>query len=128
DRHDAADGEAVARHPGPAGERRPGVIPMAFEYQRAASVEDALAKLSAANGTGKLLAGGHSLIPLMKLRLSEPQVLIDIGRIPELSGIRETDGKIEIGALTVHHAVATSALVREQCPVVAEAAYAIGDP
>jgi carbon-monoxide dehydrogenase medium subunit len=104
------------------------VIPMAFEYQRAASVEDALAKLSAANGTGKLLAGGHSLIPLMKLRLSEPQVLIDIGRIPELSGIRETDGKIEIGALTVHHAVATSALVREQCPVVAEAAYAIGDP
>lgn len=104
------------------------MIPAAFEYQRAASVDDALAKLAASNGSGKLLAGGHSLIPLMKLRLSEPQVLIDIGQISELSGIRETDGRIEIGALTVHHAVATSALVRERCPVVAEAAYSIGDP
>jgi carbon-monoxide dehydrogenase medium subunit len=104
------------------------VIPTAFEYQRATSVDDALAKLTAASGSGKLLAGGHSLIPLMKLRLSEPQVLIDIARIPELSGIREKDGRIEIGALTVHHAVASSPLIRELCPVVAEAAYAIGDP
>jgi len=104
------------------------VIPTTFEYQRATSVDDALAKLAAANGSGKFLAGGHSLIPLMKLRLSEPPVLIDIGRIAELSGIREKNGRIEIGALTVHHAVATSALVREQCPVVAEAAAAIGDP
>ena len=104
------------------------MIPTTFEYQRATSVDDALAKLAAANGSGKFLAGGHSLIPLMKLRLSEPPVLIDIGRIGELSGIREKNGRIEIGALTVHHAVATSALVREQCPVVAEAAAAIGDP
>jgi len=104
------------------------VIPAAFEYQRATSVDDALAKLAASNGSGKLLAGGHSLIPLMKLRLSEPQVLIDIGRIAELSGIRENEGTIEIGALTVHQAVATSALIREQCPVVAEAASSIGDP
>jgi carbon-monoxide dehydrogenase medium subunit len=104
------------------------VIPTSFEYQRASSVADAVARLAAANGTAKLLAGGHSLIPLMKLRLSEPQVLIDIGRIPDLSGIREKDGRIEIGALTVHHAVATSALIRERCPVIAEAAYAIGDP
>ena len=65
------------------------------------------AKLAAADGSGKLLAGGHSLIPLMKLRLSEPQVLIDIARIPGLCGIREKDGKIEIGALTVHHEVAS---------------------
>jgi carbon-monoxide dehydrogenase medium subunit len=104
------------------------VIPTAFDYQRATSVDDALAKLAAANGNGKLLAGGHSLIPLMKLRLSEPQLLIDIARIPELSGIRQRDGKIEIGALTVHQAVASSDLIRRQCPVVAEAAYAIGDP
>ncbi len=103
------------------------MIPTTFDYQRATSVDDALAKLASANGSGKLLAGGHSLIPLMKLRLSEPKVLIDIGRIPELSGIREKDGRIEIGALTVHHAVATSALVRERCPVVAEAASTIGD-
>jgi carbon-monoxide dehydrogenase medium subunit len=104
------------------------VIPTAFDYQRATSLDDALAKLGAATGGAKLLAGGHRLIPLMKLRLSEPQVLIDIGRIPELSGIRQKDGRIEIGAGTVHHAVASSSLIREQCPVVAEAAYAIGDP
>jgi aerobic carbon-monoxide dehydrogenase medium subunit len=104
------------------------VIPTEFDYQRATSLDDALAKLAAAGGNGKLLAGGHSLIPLMKLRLSEPQLLIDIGRIPELSGIRQKDGRIEIGAGTVHHAVATSTLIREQCPVVAEAAYSIGDP
>jgi len=100
------------------------VIPTEFDYQRATSLDDAFAKLAAAGGRAKLLAGGHSLIPLMKLRLSEPRVLIDIGRIPGLSGITQTDGKIEIGAGTVHHAVASSLLIREQCPVVAEAAYA----
>ena len=77
---------------------------------------------------GKLLAGGHSLVPLMKFRLSEPKVLIDIARIPGLSGIREKDGKIEIGAGTVHHDVASSALLRELCPVVADTAAEIGDP
>jgi aerobic carbon-monoxide dehydrogenase medium subunit len=104
------------------------VIPTEFAYQRATSLDDALARLAAAGGQAKLLAGGHSLIPLMKLRLSEPQVLIDIARIPGLTGIKQKDGKIEIGAGTVHHDVASSSLIREQCPVVAEAAYAIGDP
>ncbi len=104
------------------------MIPTAFEYERATSVDDALAKLRAANGAGKLLAGGHSLVPLMKFRLNEPKLLIDIARIPELSGIRETDGTIEIGAGTVHHDVASSALLREQCPVVSETAAEIGDP
>jgi carbon-monoxide dehydrogenase medium subunit len=104
------------------------VIPTAFEYARATSLDDALAKLRATNGKGKLLAGGHSLVPLMKLRLSEPQLLIDIARVPGLSGIREKDGKIEIGAGTVHHDVATSALLREHCPVVADTAREIGDP
>jgi carbon-monoxide dehydrogenase medium subunit len=101
------------------------VIPTAFDYQRASSVDDALQRLA---GGGKLLAGGHSLIPLMKLRLSEPSILIDIARLPELSGIREQDGKIEIGAATVHHDVATSALIRERCPALAECAADIGDP
>jgi aerobic carbon-monoxide dehydrogenase medium subunit len=64
------------------------MIPVAFDYQRATTVEDALAKL-AASGGGKLIAGGHSLVPLMKLRLSEPARLVDIARIPGLSGIRE---------------------------------------
>jgi carbon-monoxide dehydrogenase medium subunit len=104
------------------------VIPTAFEYQRATSVDDALAKMAAAGGAAKFLAGGHSLVPLMKLRLSEPGSLIDISRVPELAGIRESEGRIEIGAATVHQQVATAALLRERCPVVAEAAAAIGDP
>jgi carbon-monoxide dehydrogenase medium subunit len=104
------------------------VIPAAFEYIRATSLDDALAKLRAAKGDGKLIAGGHSLIPVMKLRLSEPKVLIDIARIPGFSGIRKTGDAIEIGAGTVHHDVATSALLRQACPVVAEAAATIGDP
>jgi aerobic carbon-monoxide dehydrogenase medium subunit len=87
-------------------------------------VDDAIAKLKAG---GKILAGGHSLVPLMKLRLSEPRVLIDIARIPGLSGIRENGGKIEIGAATVHHDVATSQLLRDKSPFVAEAASDIGD-
>jgi aerobic carbon-monoxide dehydrogenase medium subunit len=104
------------------------MIPAAFEYVRAASLDDALAKLKAAGAGAKLVAGGHSLVPLMKLRLSEPGVLVDIGRIPDLAGIRERDGKIVIGAATVHHDVATSSLLRERCPMMAEAAATIGDP
>lgn len=103
------------------------MIPAAFEYSRATSVDDALAKLGASNGDAKLIAGGHSLIPVMKLRLSQPATLIDIGRIPELSGIRSKDGQIEIGAGTVHHEVATSAMLLRECPMIAEAAATIGD-
>jgi carbon-monoxide dehydrogenase medium subunit len=104
------------------------VIPTTFEYARATSLDDALAKLKAAGAGAKFIAGGHSLVPLMKLRLSEPQVLVDISRIPDLAGICEGDGKITIGAGTVHHDVATSALLQERCPVVSEAAATIGDP
>jgi carbon-monoxide dehydrogenase medium subunit len=104
------------------------VIPTSFDYNRATSLDDALAKLKAAQGDGKLIAGGHSLIPLMKLRLSEPKTLIDIGRIKELSGIREAGGRIEIGATTTHHEVSISPLLRSACPVVAECAAEIGDP
>jgi carbon-monoxide dehydrogenase medium subunit len=104
------------------------VIPTTFQYSRATSVDDALAKLRSSNGAGKFIAGGHSLVPLMKLRLSEPKTLIDIARIPGLSGIRKKDGAIEIGAGTVHHEVATSALLQQACPMLAEAAASIGDP
>jgi carbon-monoxide dehydrogenase medium subunit len=104
------------------------VISTAFEYSRAASVDDALAKLRAANGEAKLIAGGHSLIPVMKLRLSQPATLIDIARIPELSGIRKKDGRFEMGAGTVHHDVATSSLLQQECPMISETAAAIGDP
>ena len=103
------------------------MIPTAFAYERATSLDDALAKLAAAGVAGKLIAGGHSLVPLMKLRLSEPTVLIDIAHIPDFAGIREADGRIEIGAGTTHHDVATSALLRDRCPAVAETAALIGD-
>ena len=102
------------------------MIPVAFEYQRATSIEDALGKLAA--GGGKVIAGGHSLVPLMKLRLSEPARLVDIARIPGLSGIRESGGRIEIGATTVYSDIVASQLLRDRCPIVAEAAAEVGDP
>ena len=101
------------------------MIPVSFTYERAATIDEAIAKLG---GGGKLIAGGHSLVPLMKLRLSEPGRLIDISRIPELSGIKESGGKISIGATTVHQDIATSKLLHDKCPMVAEAAAEIGDP
>ncbi|HTU99337.1 MAG TPA: xanthine dehydrogenase family protein subunit M [Luteitalea sp.] len=104
------------------------MIPTAFEYARATSIDDALHKLAASGDGGKLLAGGHSLVPLMKLRLSEPQMLVDISRIPELQGVDERDGTIVIGAATVHHDVASSAVLKDRCPALAEAAASIGDP
>lgn len=104
------------------------MIPAAFEYHRATSVEDALAKLAASNGTGKVIAGGHSLLPTMKMRLAEPALVIDIARLPALIGIREQNSRLEIGACTTHHDIATSGVLRQQAPVLAEAAAAIGDP
>jgi len=103
------------------------VIASAFDYTRAKSVDEAIVKLKDAQGNGKLVAGGHSLLPAMKLRLSEPALLIDIARIPGLAGIRQTGDRIEIGAGTVHHDVATSSLIREACPMLAECAASIGD-
>ncbi|MGH9219832.1 MAG: FAD binding domain-containing protein [Vicinamibacterales bacterium] len=100
------------------------MIPVSFTYERASSIDDAIAKMA---GGGKLIAGGHSLVPLMKLRLSEPGRLIDIARIPGLSGIREAGGRIEIGATTTHHEIASSKVLRDKCPMIAEAAAEIGD-
>ena len=92
------------------------MIPTTFDYARATSLDDALAKLKAADGGGKFIAGGHSLVPLMKLRLSEPQVLIDIAASRTWPASARRDGKIEIGAGTVHHDVATSALLQQRVP------------
>ena len=103
------------------------MIPVSFDYERATSIDDAIAKLAASAG-GKVLAGGHSLVPLMKLRLSEPARLVDISKIPGLSGIRESGGAIEVGATTVHSEIAASKLLRDKCPMLAEAAGEIGDP
>ena len=104
------------------------MIPTEFDFSRAASVDDAIARMGQASGGGKFIAGGHSLVPLMKLRLSEPGTLVDISRIPGLSVIREAVGLIEIGATTTHNDIASSKLLRDKCPMIAEAAAEIGDP
>jgi carbon-monoxide dehydrogenase medium subunit len=100
------------------------VIPEAFAYRRAGSVEEALGLL--ADG-GVPLAGGHSLIPALKLRLSEPATLVDIARIPGLSGIRVEDGTLVIGATTRHHDVAVSPDVAAHARVLSVAAATVGD-
>jgi carbon-monoxide dehydrogenase medium subunit len=98
-----------------------------FSYFRATSVADARALLGA-NPGAKLLAGGHSLLPLLKLRLAAPSALVDIGRLPELKGVNVADGRLRIGALTTHAELAASALVRQHCPALAAAAAHVGDP
>jgi aerobic carbon-monoxide dehydrogenase medium subunit len=98
-----------------------------FDYYRASSIAEAGTLLRKYPG-GKLLAGGHSLIPLLKLRLTSPPVVIDIGRIDELKGIKATQNTIRIGSLTTHAELTSSPIILEQCPVLAEAAAQIGDP
>jgi carbon-monoxide dehydrogenase medium subunit len=104
------------------------MYPASFEYHRAASVEEAVGLLARFKDDAKLLAGGHSLIPMMKLRLAQPKHLIDIGRVNGLSGIREDGGHLVIGALATHHAVESNASIKQKCPMLAEAAALIGDP
>jgi len=104
------------------------VIPAAFEYRRAGSAAEAIGLVGEFGEDAKLLAGGHSLLPLMKLRLAQPSVLIDIGRVSELSYIREEGEVIAIGALTRHRELETSSLLAEHVPLLAHAASHVGDP
>ena len=97
-----------------------------FDYYRAGSVKEAHLLLRQHPGA-KLLAGGHSLIPLLKLRLASPSALIDIGRISELKGITASGGTIRVGALTTHAELASSKALEAACPILAEAAAQIGD-
>src|SRR5690242_21499543 len=97
------------------------MIPVTFTYQRASSVDEALDLASQGEET-KFLAGGHSLLPLMKLRLAVPETLIDIGRLRELSYIRDDGSHLAVGALTSHHDVATSDLLARELPLLAHAA------
>jgi carbon-monoxide dehydrogenase medium subunit len=103
------------------------MFPAPFEYLRPSSVDEAIALLKRHGEDAKLLAGGHSLIPAMKLRLAQPKYVVDIGRIDGLSYIRESGGKIAIGAMTTHHAIEASALLVEKCPLLPETAEYIGD-
>lgn len=101
--------------------------PAAFDYERADSADHALALLAEHGDEAKLLAGGHSLVPLMKFRLATPAVLVDIGRLSELSYVRDGGDHVAIGALTRHRDVEISPLVVEQCGLVAAATAHVGD-
>jgi len=102
------------------------MYPTSFEYYRPKSVAEAV-KLLSKNKNATLLAGGHSLLPAMKLRTASPSALIDIGRIKTLSGITATKTALKIGAMTTHATVASSGVVKKNCPILAEAAAMIGD-
>lgn len=97
-----------------------------FDYHRPKTINEAVKLLREVKGA-RVLAGGHSLIPAMKLRLASPSALIDIGRIAELSGIKSGKNGLQIGALTTHAAIAASDVVRKNCPVLADTAGSIGD-
>ena len=102
------------------------MYPSKFDYHRPSSVQEAVQILSA-DPEAKVLAGGHSLIPVMKLRLATPGALVDIGRIDELKGISRANGSLRIGACATYHEIANSDVVQEAAPLLAEAAGQIGD-
>ena len=104
------------------------MIPAAFDYVRAGSAEEAVSLLSQHGDDAKLLAGGHSLIPLMKLRLASPAVLIDVARIGDLSYIRDGGNHMAIGALTRHHDIEHSDVLKTEVPILARVAGLVGDP
>jgi carbon-monoxide dehydrogenase medium subunit len=103
------------------------VIPVAFDYARAGSIDEALSVLDEHGDEAKLLAGGHSLLPLMKLRLAAPSMLVDIGRLNDLSYIRDAGDHVAIGALTRHRDVEISDLLARDVPLLAHAAGEVGD-
>ncbi len=104
------------------------MIPSAFDYVRASSVDDAIRLLGEHGADAKLLAGGHSLIPMMKLRLAAPSVLIDLGGIPQLDRVEVTGDRVTIGALTKHAALAASDALKKHARVLWDAANDLGDP
>ncbi len=103
------------------------MLPGEFEFHQAGSVDEALQLLGQYGDEGKLIAGGHSLIPLMKLRLAEPKHLIDISHIPNLAGVRRTNGSVSIGALTTHYMIESDQGLHGDVMVLPEAASHIGD-
>lgn len=104
------------------------MIPPSFDYHCPTSVSEAVALLSKFAGEAKILAGGHSLLPMMKLRFAEPANLIDINKIPELRGIKEEGGLIKIGAMTTENQILFSDLLQKKVPLLPEAAKLIADP
>jgi carbon-monoxide dehydrogenase medium subunit len=103
------------------------MYPSAFAYHRPQSLDEVISLLQEHGDGAKLIAGGHSLLPIMKLRLAEPERLIDIGRLSDLRGVRRDEDAVVIGALTTHHQIATDPLLRATVPLLAETASRIGD-
>ncbi|MFB7455447.1 FAD binding domain-containing protein [Streptomyces sp. NPDC088337] len=104
------------------------MIPPAFDYARPTSLGEAVRTLADAGEEAKVLAGGQSLLPLLRLRLAFPELVVDIGRIPELRGVREDGGTLAIGALTTHHDVVHDPLVRRHAGLLAQATETVADP
>ena len=104
------------------------MIPGAFEYHRPASLDEAVTLMTKHGDEGRVVAGGHSLIPMMKLRLAVPSHLIDLGGLADLKGIRAVGKAVEIGAMTTQHDLIASDLLAETCPILREVALTIADP
>jgi carbon-monoxide dehydrogenase medium subunit len=104
------------------------MIPPAFDYARPSSVDEAVRTLAGAGDEAKVLAGGQSLLPLMRLRLAYPELVVDVGRIPELRGVREDGDTLVIGAMTTHHDVIADPLVRRHAGLLAAATATVADP
>jgi carbon-monoxide dehydrogenase medium subunit len=104
------------------------MYPAQFDYHTPGTVREALDLLGRYKDDAKLLAGGHSLIPAMRFRLAQPKHLVDLRKVPGLSGIKEEGGMLVIGALTTHYAIESSPIVKSKCPVLAATAAMIGDP
>ncbi|EME55366.1 carbon monoxide dehydrogenase medium subunit [Rhodococcus ruber BKS 20-38] len=104
------------------------MIPSTFDYVAPTTVDEAVAALASAGEDAKIIAGGQSLMPVLRLRLAAPTTLVDLGRIPELRGVREDGGDLVIGAMTTHHDVIHDPLVREHARLLAEATSTVADP
>jgi carbon-monoxide dehydrogenase medium subunit len=104
------------------------VIPAAFDYVCPSSIAEAVTAIGEAGEDGKILAGGQSLIPVLRLRLAYPSILVDVGRVPELRGVRDDGDAIVIGAMTTHHDVMADVLVQEHAPLIAQATATVADP
>lgn len=104
------------------------MIPAKFDYVRPSSLGDAVQALSEGGDDAKAIAGGQSLLPLLRLRLAYPDLLVDLGALDELRGVRDTGDALEIGALTTHYAITRDPVIREHCGLVAAAAGTVADP
>jgi carbon-monoxide dehydrogenase medium subunit len=104
------------------------MIPAAFDYARPSSVAEAVSALAAAGEDAKVLAGGQSLIPVLRLRLAYPSTVVDVGRIDELKGVSDDGDAIVIGAMTTHHDVMHNDLVQQHAPIIAQATATVADP